>query len=178
MTALRSFFSARISSCSDSNRRTSSSVYSYVLTRLSSSKRVDMLARTLADSEAFRCAASLLQHHHRRAPPSPTPVGVVEGFDEIEGREERSDVLALHADAAAVNEAYLTETFGACFEQVLARHVADFVWAERVEVERIGDRDLDRFVVGVIGHAGILEAARHSHSKSMSAEPWATNAAA
>src|SRR4051795_4172938 len=54
MTALRSFFSARISSCSDSNSRTSSSVYSYVLTRLSSSNRVDMLTRTLADSGPFR----------------------------------------------------------------------------------------------------------------------------
>src|SRR4051812_33387481 len=48
MTALRSFFSARISSCNDSNPRTSSSVYSYVLTRLSSSKRVDMCKRSLA----------------------------------------------------------------------------------------------------------------------------------
>src|SRR5947209_1633326 len=63
MTALRSFFSARISSCSDSNPRTSSSVYSYVLTRLSSSKRVDILTRTLADSGPFRTSASFSPRH-------------------------------------------------------------------------------------------------------------------
>src|SRR5947208_8508373 len=100
MTALRSFFSARISSCSDSNPRTSSSVYSYVLTRLSSSKRVDMLTRTLADSGPFQSSIHLRQsassadevcpqmdadglskHHHRRAPPAAAPVRVLEGFD-------------------------------------------------------------------------------------------------
>src|SRR4051812_17758160 len=105
MPALRSFFSARISSCSDSNPRTSSSVYSYVLTRLSSSKRVDILTRTLADSGPFQASLSatsaqsadevfpqitqmyadgLSQHHHRRALSSAAAVGVVEGFDEIE----------------------------------------------------------------------------------------------
>src|SRR5205807_1193908 len=90
---------------------------------------------------------ALLQHHHRRAPSAATPVRVVEGFDEIEGRQQFADVLALHADAASVNEADLPEAARVRFEEILMRDVADFVRTKRVEVERVGDRDFDRVVV-------------------------------
>jgi signal recognition particle receptor subunit beta len=52
-----------------------------------------------------------------------------------------------------VDEADLAKATGVRFEEVLVGHVADFVRAERVEVKGIGDRDFDRTVVDVIGHA-------------------------
>src|SRR5229473_1840834 len=107
----------------------------------------------------------LPKHHHRRSPAAAAAVGVVEGFDEIEGGQKLSDVLALHADAAAVDEAHLPESSGARFGEVVAGHIADFVRAKGVEVERVGDRELDGVGFGdvVIGHAG--------DSKSLAAEP-------
>jgi hypothetical protein len=105
--------------------------------------------------EAVAPGASLLlsKHDHRRAPPAPTPVGVVKGFDEVERGQELADVLALHADAAAVDQADLTEALRTRFDEVVAGHVADLVRAEGVEVERVGDRDLDGVVV--VGHESI-----------------------
>lgn len=74
----------------------------------------------------------------------------MKGFDEVERLQERANALALHADAAAVDQAHLAEAAGVGFEEVVAGDVADLVRAERMQIERVGDRDLDRLVVVIV----------------------------
>ena len=57
------------------------------------------------------------------------------------------DVGPLHAGAAAVNEPDFAEAAGPRFGQIFEGHAADFVRPERVQIERIFDRNLDRLVV-------------------------------
>src|SRR6266849_743482 len=130
MTALRSFLSERISSCSASNCTTSSSVYSNVLTRCSSSKSVDM-----TQDSGLRT-----QHYDRRSQQSIIP----KVFHPLELPQQGLHIRTLHADAAAVNQPHLLETASARFGEVLQRHVAHFVGTERMKVERVSDRDLNR----------------------------------
>src|SRR5438552_7503413 len=115
MTALRSFFSARISSCSASNSRTSSRVYSNVLTRLSSSKSVDIQPRV-----------SCFQNHDRRSQRR----RIVERFHIFQRRQHRLNIGALHPAPASVNQAHLAKSALARLFEVLARHVAPTVRME------------------------------------------------
>src|SRR5437667_8269154 len=62
----------------------------------------------------------------------------------------------LHADAAAVNQTHLPESALAGSGQILERHIAHLVGAEWVEVESVGDRDLDRRVIHGRGDYAIL----------------------
>src|SRR4051812_45448810 len=98
MTAFRAVFSLRISACSTSIWRTSSSEYSYVVTRLSSSKSVDI-----------RLLPRSLQQHDGRAPSPAASICILIRLHEVECREQRADSLALHAGAASMNEPHLPE---------------------------------------------------------------------
>lgn len=84
-------------------------------------------------------------------------------FHEVERLEQRADALALHADPASVDQPHLAEAARVRFEQVLVRDIFDLVRAERMEVERIGDRDLD----GVVFHAGRIVSLLCDTSKLM-----------
>lgn len=46
-----------------------------------------------------------------------------------------------------MDESDLAEAAGAGLEQVFARHVSDLAGAKRVEIERVGDRNFDRFLL-------------------------------
>jgi hypothetical protein len=58
--------------------------------------------------------------------------------------QERLDAGALHADAAAVDQPHLGEAAGVGGDQVLVDDGADVRGVERVEIEGVLDRELDR----------------------------------
>ena len=62
-------------------------------------------------------------------------------------REERLDDGALHADAAAVDQPHFGKPSGMRGVQVFGDDRGDVARRERVEIERILDRDADRLVV-------------------------------
>ncbi len=77
----------------------------------------------------------------------------MEVLHEVEPSEERLDVGALNARPTAMDEPYLPEPTGSRFGQVLERDIADLVGTKGMQVERIGDRDLDRLVVHGAKHS-------------------------
>lgn len=65
---------------------------------------------------------------------------------EIEGRDEGADSLPLNPDSPPMNQPHLAEPARTRLDQVLARDVGNLRRPERMEVEHVGDRNLDRFV--------------------------------
>jgi hypothetical protein len=55
--------------------------------------------------------------------------------------------LALHAYAAPVDDAYLSESLPERLKQIFLDHALDFLRPECVEVDPVLDWDLDRFVI-------------------------------
>jgi len=66
--------------------------------------------------------------------------------------EHRAHHLALHADAASVNNAEGLETGRVGFQQVLLYHAFDIARGHAVKVENIADGNSDRLEIGIFGH--------------------------
>jgi len=66
--------------------------------------------------------------------------------------EHRAHHLALHADAASVNNAEGLETGRVGFQQVLLYHAFDIARGHTVKVENIADGNPDRLEIGIFGH--------------------------
>lgn len=75
--------------------------------------------------------------------------------------QKSANVVALHADAAPVNEPHLAKPTRMCLGEKLARDLANLVRTKRMQIERVDDRNLDRLaVLSILGvvviHARIL----------------------
>jgi len=82
------------------------------------------------------------QQHHGRA-----ERGIVsEPLDERQGPQQGLHVAPLHPDSASVNQTDFAKAFRPRSLEVLERHASHFVGPEWVQVERVGDRNLDRLL--------------------------------
>ena len=66
--------------------------------------------------------------------------------------EHRAHRLALHADAASMNNAEGPKSGRVRFQQVLLYHAFDIARGHAVEIEHIADGNPDRLEIGVFGH--------------------------
>jgi hypothetical protein len=65
-------------------------------------------------------------------------------LDEIECLEKRANPLPLDSNPSPVNQPHLLKPAGVRFHQVITCDVADFSGPEWMEIEYIGDGNLDR----------------------------------
>ena len=65
---------------------------------------------------------------------------IVEGADQRMCAQDLVHTGALHADAAAVNEAHQPKSGGVCFLEIGIDHVGNVAWRERMEIELRPDR--------------------------------------
>ncbi len=119
--------------------------------------RVEGAAR-LAPADCAAPAALFAQRHQRRSPTPRFGRGVAEAAHPRIALEHLAHDLALHADAAAVDDAQLAQTFLPRGVEIVAHHVGHLLGQEGVEVERVGDRDLDqlRELVAVVRSASSI----------------------
>jgi len=87
-------------------------------------------------------------------------VGPVE--DEVGAGEDGADGFTLHADSFAVNDPHHLEAFLMGQTQVLFDDCFNITWTNGVEIEDVGDLDLDRVwerivrIYAVHGSIGII----------------------
>src|SRR5205814_7664894 len=91
---------------------------------------------------------SAVQSNNRRAPPSPVRRSIRERGDERVVREQRLDDPALDADPSPVDQPHLGETARVGGLEVLGDDGRNVARGERVQVERVLDRDPDGLLAG------------------------------
>ena len=111
-----------------------------------------------AHAAAYVSALLVAQRHQRRSPTPRFGRGVAEAAHARIALEHLAHDLALHADAAAVDDAQLAQTLLPGGVEVVAHHVGHLLGQEGVEVERVGDRDLDR--LGLVAVVLVVDRAR------------------
>ena len=89
------------------------------------------------------------------APAAELAGGVAEGADPGVALEQGAHGAALSARAATVDDAHAAEAAGSGLIEIVADDVGDVARSERVQVENVGDRELDRGELGarrLVGH--------------------------
>lgn len=93
---------------------------------------------------------AFLQTHDRCSPASTRGVGVVKGIYPVERGQKFSDAFPLCSDSPPVDQPHLAKS---CFPRRLEkgeRDVADLSRPKGMQVDGVGDRDID-YVFGVHG---------------------------